>query len=360
MMNSATAKRYDSPEEYQLDLPRILVVDDEEPTLRTLSKILALNGNDSVLVKNTTEARVQLQSRTFDLLLCDVNMPGESGLELLREVRSDSPQTAVIMLTGMDSPDLASEALHLGAYGYMLKPFKPNELIINISSALRRRELEIKNSVYHTELERSIREKTREIEQALRKLRKSMSGIIKAMSLAVESRDSYTAGHQHRVSQLSSAIALEMGLSDERVEGIRLAGIVHDLGKIAVPAEILSKPGKITDFEYEIIKNHTRVGYDILKDIEFPWPIADIVLHHHERLNGSGYPFGLEGENILVGARIIAVADVVEAMASHRPYRPALGLYIALEEVKKNRGILYDADVADACLSLFNNKKFSF
>jgi HD-GYP domain-containing protein (c-di-GMP phosphodiesterase class II) len=178
------------------------------------------------------------------------------------------------------------------------------------------------------------------------------------MAVVVETRDPYTAGHQRRVSDLARAIATEMNLSRGRIDGIRVMGSIHDIGKISVPAEILSKPTKLTDIEFGLIKAHSSAGYDILKEIEFPWPVAEIVLQHHEKLNGFGYPRGLKGNEILPEAKIICVADVVEAMASHRPYRPALGIEKALEEIFQNRGILYDPDVVDACLRLFREKGY--
>ncbi len=185
------------------------------------------------------------------------------------------------------------------------------------------------------------------------KLQQTMNGIIHTIALIVEMRDPYTAGHQKRVGDLASAIATEMKLSRERVEGFRIAGIIHDLGKIVVPAEILSKPGKLSAIEYNLVKMHPQVGFDMLKGIEFPWPLAQVVFQHHERMDGSGYPQGLKGEDIILGARIIAVADVVEAMSSHRPYRPALGFTFAKEEILKNKGILYDTEVVDACINVF-------
>jgi len=170
----------------------------------------------------------------------------------------------------------------------------------------------------------------------------------------------YTAGHQRRVSNLARAIAQEMGLSNNTVDNIRMAGIIHDIGKISVPAEILVKPGKITDIEMSLIKVHPQSGYDILKDVELPYPIAESVLQHHERLDGSGYPQGLKADQILLEARIISVADVAEAIASHRPYRPAKGIDVALEEIENNKGILYDEQVVEVCLKLFREGGFKF
>lgn len=183
--------------------------------------------------------------------------------------------------------------------------------------------------------------------------RKVLEGSIEAIAMTLEMRDPYTAGHQQRVSQLACAIAEEMGLPQQQIDGLRIACLIHDLGKVTVPAEILSKPGKLTETEFSIIKNHPQVAYDILKKIDFPWPVADIVLQHHEYLDGSGYPQGLKRKDILIEARILTVSDVVEAMASHRPYRPALGIDKALDEVKFGRGTLFDPEVVDACLAIF-------
>ena len=199
-----------------------------------------------------------------------------------------------------------------------------------------------------------------ELRENVERLRKVMSGVIRAIDVIVETRDPYTAGHQHQVSRLASTIATEMGLPAETVEAIYVAASIHDLGKIYVPAEILSKPGRISDIERGFIRTHPQVGYDILKSIDFPWPIAEIVLQHHERMNGSGYPRGLKDGDIRIEARIIGLADVVESMGSHRPYRPTLGIEKALDEIRTNRGILYDSDVVDICLALFQEKGFRF
>jgi len=196
-----------------------------------------------------------------------------------------------------------------------------------------------------------------ERQKSIDSLRKSLGATIKALSAISEARDPYTAGHQRRVADLARAIATEMKLSSDRIDGIRLAGMIHDMGKIAIPSEILTKPTKLTNLEMEIIKTHAEAGYDILKDIEFPWPIARMVREHHERLDGSGYPRGLKDDNILLESKIIAVADVVEAISSHRPYRPALGISVALEEIERNSGIFYDKTASEACLKLFREKR---
>jgi PAS domain S-box-containing protein len=197
-----------------------------------------------------------------------------------------------------------------------------------------------------------------ELQRTLESLRKAFGVTIQVMVSAVETRDPYTAGHQVRSANLARAIAAEMGLSQDTIDAIRMAGPIHDIGKLSIPAEILSKPTKLTNIEFSLIKEHVRTGYEMLKDVESPWPLAEIVYQHHERMNGSGYPRNLKGDKILMESRILAVSDVVESMASHRPYRPALGLNAALEEIETNKGTLYDADVVDACLRLFREKGF--
>lgn len=200
----------------------------------------------------------------------------------------------------------------------------------------------------------------REFKQCIEKSQKSLRGIIQTLALTVESRDTYSAGHQKRVAYLTSCIAEEMGLSKERVAGVRLAALLHDIGKVSVPDEILNNPDRLTEAEMNIIRGHPQVGYDILKEIEFPWSVAQIVLQHHERVNGSGYPLGLSGNDILLEAKILGVADVIDAMTSPRPYRQPIPLDKALNEISQNRGILYDFNVVYACLAIFNEKGFKF
>jgi PAS domain S-box-containing protein/putative nucleotidyltransferase with HDIG domain len=242
--------------------------------------------------------------------------------------------------------------------------------IIGINGVLRdmteRKRVDEKLRRAHRELEMKVKKRTSDLVKANEamkentdKIQRALEGTIHALALTVEKRDPYTAGHQQRVAHLACAIASEMGFPEEKIMGIRMVGFIHDLGKIYVPAEILSKPGQLNEVEFRMIRSHAKVGYDILKKVEFPWPIAQVIAQHHERMDGSGYPSGLSGENILLEARIIGVADVFEAIASHRPYRPALGLDKALEEVSQKRGTLYDPEVVDACLRLFTVRGFS-
>ena len=199
-----------------------------------------------------------------------------------------------------------------------------------------------------------------ELQISFNKLKMAMNSTIDAISHIVESRDPYTSGHQRRVSALASAIAESMNMPEDQIDKVRMGSLIHDIGKIHIPSEILTKPGRLSNIEYEMMKAHPEIGYKILKAVDFIPPIAQMVYQHHERMDGSGYPSGIHGEEILLEARIIAVADTVEAMASHRPYRPAIGLEKALDVIRENRGKLYDAQVVDSCLSLFNEQGFQF
>ena len=228
---------------------------------------------------------------------------------------------------------------------------KANEELVETQRALQE---------YRDNLEQLVQKRSQELSESYRKLRQTFDAIIKTMTKVVEFRDPYTAGHQERVARLAVAIAEQMKLDEHTIEGIRLAGMVHDIGKIYVPSEILTKPGRLNPVEFMLIKNHSTAGYEILKSIDFPWDIAKIVRQHHERLDGSGYPDGISGDEITLEAKIIAVADVVEAISSHRPYRPALGIDIALDEIEKNAGKLYDEDIVRVCVKIFREKKFEW
>jgi putative two-component system response regulator len=331
---------------------RVLIVDDDASIGRVLERILKKMHRECSLALSAEEARLLLKEEAFDLILCDIHLPGESGIDLMKYALSVCPDTAIIMVSGVEDPDVVEKALELGAYGYIVKPFKASEVIINVSSAFRRQRLEVESRIYRENLEQTVADRTAKLQEVL-------DGVIQAIAQIVESRDPYTAGHQQRVAEIAVGMAENMGFSQDRVKGIRMAGIIHDLGKISVPAEILSKPSRLNDMEFGLIKAHPQTGYDILKGIEFPWPIAEMVYQHHERIDGSGYPRGLKGKEILLEAQILSVADVVEAMASHRPYRAKLGIDKALDEISKNRGVLYDPEAAGACLKLFGEKRFN-
>jgi putative two-component system response regulator len=339
---------------------QVLVVDDERPIRVLLQKILEANGYVCRIAENAAQARDLMIAQASDLILCDINMPGESGLDFIRHVLKAYPDTAAIMVSAIGDPLLAESMLQLGVYDYIIKPMDRNGILISVANAFRRRELEITNRSYRRNLEQMVDERTDSLQRSMKKLENAMDGIVRAIAHTVETRDPYTAGHQRRVADLAVAIAATVGFEKDKIEAVRVAASIHDLGKISVPAEILSKPSRLTVNEFNLIKEHPQVGYDILKDIEFPWEIATMVYQHHEKLDGSGYPLGLSGDDILPESRVLTVADIVEAMASHRPYRPGLGMEIALGEIDKNKGKLYDPEVSAACHALFNEKRFTF
>ncbi|NPV89655.1 MAG: HD domain-containing protein [Firmicutes bacterium] len=252
------------------------------------------------------------------------------------------------MLTGQADFNVAVDAINKGyIFRFLVKPCLPEVFLESLNEAIN------KNRQYQEQVDELKKEWSLEL------IRKTAEDTIKLIESLLEKRDPYTAGHQSRVAELAVAISREIGLPEEKMEGLKIASLIHDIGKAFVPAEILNKAGKLSEIEFSLIKTHPQAGYDVIKDIDFPWPIADIILQHHERLNGSGYPYGKIGNDIILEARILAVADVIEAMSLHRPYRPPLGTEKALLEITLNKGILYDPDVADACLKVFE-KGFSF
>jgi putative nucleotidyltransferase with HDIG domain len=245
-------------------------------------------------------------------------------------------------MTGYTKDLTYGDVIAKGGIDFIQKPLNIEEVSIRLKRILRERHLRFR------------------LNEVLQQQQQILEGLILTLSSTVEARDPYTSGHQKRVAELACTIAKYMDLSEVSINAIRMAGVIHDLGKIAIPSEILSKPGRLSEIEFSLLKTHPQVGFDILKDINFPLPIAQIIYQHHERMDGSGYPQGLKGPKILLEARIMAIADVVEAMASHRPYRPALGIDTALEEISKNKGTIYDADAVNACLKVFMEKGFNF
>ncbi|MFC1495507.1 HD domain-containing phosphohydrolase [Thermodesulfobacteriota bacterium] len=335
------------------DQENILILDDEPAIRNMIERIVKKNWPNCTQASSAEEALEILEKGTYDLILSDINLPGKSGIDFISDVLSMYPDTAAIMVSGIDDPDIVEKTLEIGAYGYIVKPLRASEVIINISNALRRRKLEMDSRVHLEELEDIVQKRTAKLQEAL-------DGIIQVVAQTVESRDPYTAGHQRRVAELALKISEEMKCPKDQEKGIHTVGVIHDLGKISIPAEILSKPTLLTDIEYSLMKTHPQIGYDILKEIDFPWPVAEIIYQHHERIDGTGYPRGLKGGEILLEAKIIAVSDVVEAMASHRPYRPALGIAAGLDEILKNKGKLYAPDVVDACLEVFRKGESIF
>ena len=352
---STQLKEIVNSEERTFRRERILIVDDDEAIRHLLRRILEREGYTTESAANAEAAIDFLKKQSFDLVVSDVVMPGKSGIQLLEEIRINYPNISTLMISGNSTKKTAESVISKGAYDFLLKPFQKKQVVISVSNALRRRALDLQSQFEVQNLENIIEDQTQDLFKANERLSSILDGTIKAMSLAVESRDPYTSGHQQRVADIAVAIATRMNFSMERVHYLEMAGMIHDIGKISVPAEILCKPTRLSEAEFNIMKEHPLTGYKILKEIEFPYPLAKIVYQHHERVDGSGYPNGLSGDEIYMEAKILAVADVVEAMASHRPYRAALGIEVALDEIKKNRGRMFDPDVVDTCCYLFEN-----
>lgn len=332
---------------------RILAVDDTPASLRLLTDLLKAEGYE---VRSAINGGLALESAFGDppeLVLLDICMPEMDGFEVCRRLKANpkTNEVPVIFISALAETDEKLQGFELGAVDYVTKPYQRQELLARVHAHVELTRL-------RSHLEVIVQERTEELREKEEKLRTSLIDFITALSATLEMRDPYTAGHQRRVAHLATAIAIELGLSQDQINGLYLSSVVHDFGKILVPAEILSKPGRLNDLEYGLIKMHPQTGHEILKGIDFPWPIAQTVLQHHERQGGNGYPRGLKDSEILPEAKILAVADVVEAMVSHRPYRAGLGVEVALQELRKNRGELYDPAVVDACLSLFLEKGY--
>ena len=313
-----------------------IVAEDVKARLLTLGySVLGIASSGKEAIKKASELRP-------DLILMDIILEGKmDGIEAATKI-STRFNIPVVFVTAYADDKTLERAKITEPFGYLLKPFEDRDLHTTIAIALHKHKMD-----------KTLREKED-------RLRRTLEDTVYALSSAVEMRDPYTVGHQKRVTQLANAIASDLGFSEDQIEGIRLAGIVHDVGKIRVPNEILTKPGRLEDIDFNLIVIHPQVGHEILCNIDFPYPVAQIVIQHHERLNGSGYPKGLKGDKILPEAKVLAVADVVEAIASHRPYRAALGINKALDEISKNKGVLFDPDAVDTCLKLFKEKDFKF
>jgi PAS domain S-box-containing protein/putative nucleotidyltransferase with HDIG domain len=337
---------YETDERFRIDNTQKALRESEEKIRRIYD-----NSNDGIAVVDLDNTVVEVNRKLLDIsgLPSDSELLGKNFLDFVVTRDRQRIEAAIKQLlsceklTGVECNTIRSDGTEISieVNASVLKDIfgNPTGLLFAMQDITRRKQAEEKNI------------------QGTEKLVRVMDEIIEAMARMVEIRDPYTAGHQRRVSEIAAAIAQEMGLPQDKVEATRVAGMVHDIGKIYVPAEILSKPAHLNEMEYRMIKQHPRLSYEILGSIEFPWPVADIVFQHHERMDGSGYPAGISGEDISIEARIIAVADVVEAMGSHRPYRPSLGIKQALEEISKNKGVLYDPKVVDASLRLLTDKE---
>jgi putative two-component system response regulator len=322
--------------------PVILVVDDDASHRHMIMAVLQSIGLPFKGASNAFEALQIIGRNNFALVVSDINMGGINGLKFMQETHRVYPHIPFIIITGHARNYDYEAIINLGTSDFIAKPFSNGELKAKILRILREGQTVAR------------------LQESLIKTKKAFNNIVMGLASTLEIRDPYTAGHQRRVAELSGAIARELGLAAEQIEVLHLAALIYDVGKIGVPAAILAKPGKLSHCEMNLIKSHSQISYDILQPLDFPWPIADIVHQHHERLNGSGYPQKLRGEAICLEARIIGVADVVEAMSAHRPYRPALDLSVALAEISQNRGILYDEQIVDICIDLLTTKGFKF
>ena len=357
----------------------ILLIDDEEAILEIMTMALADEGYDLRTAGSAEEALALLkESPDVSLIISDQLMPGMTGVQFFTQARHICPDALRVLLTGYTDTDAIIDAINSGGiHRYLTKPWRREELLHTIREMLGKADLVMENrrldelvkkqNAELMELNKSLEEKVRlktkhlnrsleELQVSYEKTRMILEGTVLAMSRIVESRDPYTAGHEQQVAKIACVISEKMLLPADRVDAIRVAGQLHDIGKIAVPSEILTKPGRLSPLEMEMVKTHCQNAYDILKAIEFPYPVAKIILQHHERLDGSGYPQGLKGDEILLEARIIGVADVIEAISSHRPYRPAKDVDVAMQEITDHRGTLYDANVVDAALDIYRTK----
>jgi len=354
--------------------PRVLVADDDASSRYLLESILSSAGYEVTSAPDGEVALGTAREEPPDLLITDILMPNMDGYALCREWRADRTLAEIPLVyytANYTHPDDERFAVSLGADRFLLKPMDPDALLkeintlleLNQAGELPQRTAGIGNETevlkeYNARLVSKLERQLTELQTVNESLKALVDGTIQAIAKLVEARDPYTSGHQERVADLGAMIAAEMGLDADFQRGIRMAGLLHDIGKIYVPAEILTKPRLLTDVEFNIIKLHPEVAYGVLFPISFPWPIAEYVYQHHERLDGSGYPLGLAGDQIVMGGRILGVADVVEAMSSHRPYKAAIGLEPALAEIEANAGTLFDQDVAQACLRLFRARYY--
>lgn len=337
---------------------KVLIVDDEKSIRITLSEFLKKEGYEVGIAADAASAFQMLEEQEYDIILTDIIMPRITGIELLEKIRERSKHTQIIIMTGEPTVETAVKAVQSGANDYLTKPIGRDVLIKTVRHAEQvknlvdeKAELEKQNFQYQRNLEQIVIQKTKALQEA-------MQSIISLLSFVVEARDPYTAGHQRRVGNLSASIGEKLGLDKKRIESLRMIGYIHDIGKIAIPTEILSKPGPLNDLEMQMIRNHSYSGYEMLTKVNLPSIVAETIYQHHERCNGKGYPRGLEDKEISTEAQILMVADVVEAMMSHRPYRPALGIEKALDEILTHSGTSYNAKVVKACASLFLEDRY--
>lgn len=328
----------------------VLIVDDSEDDALLIVRKLKKDGYHPIYERVDRAAAMgkALQQKSWDIILCDYKMPHFSVSEAISVLEKNKNDAPLIVVSGTFTEEVVAQCMGLGAKDYIEKS-NLERLCPAIARELKA--MEVRKKCLWLE---------NELQQTIACVQEAFHSILQVMVAAVEARDPFTVGHQLRAADLAFAIASEIGLAQEKMEALKLAASLHDIGKMTAPLEVLAKPTKLTDIEFSLIKEHALNGFKILKGVDTPWPLAEIVYQHHERVNGSGYPKNLRGEEILLEARILAVSDVVESMTSNRSYRPAPGLGAALDEIRQNKGILYDAVVVDACLQLFEVRGYRF
>ncbi|HLD90994.1 MAG TPA: HD domain-containing phosphohydrolase [Patescibacteria group bacterium] len=338
----------------------ILVIDDDQSILAVISTMLSVIGFDNIInATKGVEGIAAFKKYSPPIVLLDISLPDAMGLDLMDKIKALYPPSQIIIITGNTCNEFVVDALRKGACDFITKPITLEILKHSVTQCLEKHDLVRDNQMYQQQLEKLVKERTDNLAATNEKLavaNKDLSSVlyktVEALSKTMEIRDPYTAGHQKRVTALAIKISEYYGLDESQIEHIKLAGMLHDIGKFYVPQELLVKPTRLSETEFKLLKKHVIEGYNIISDIPFEAPIARMVLQHHERLDGSGYPNGLRGDQISIEAKIISVADVVEAMASHRPYRASLGVTVAIEEIVKGSGKLYDDKVVEACLAV--------
>lgn len=330
---------------------KILVCDDEEAIREVVSTLLEAQGYRCTVVPDGSQAIQQIQSDSHDLVLSDIVMPEMDGMRLLRQLRDRDKDIPVIMVTAMHDISIALEAIRAGAYDYILKPFEKDQLYHSVRRALEHRHLVLENRSYQRNLEHLVAERTQQLSITLQNLEQSYDYTLEALGGALDAKDAETEGHCQRVTAVTILIAKIMKVGKELLRHIARGAFLHDIGKMGIPDQVLRKPGPLTNDERELMKRHCDIGYTVLKRIPFLKEAAEIVLSHQEFYNGTGYPRGLKGEEIPIGARIFAVADTFDAMTSDRPYRKALPVSAARAEIQKFSGVQFDPRVVEAFLS---------
>jgi putative nucleotidyltransferase with HDIG domain len=338
----------------------IVIVDDNPNNLQVLSSILQEAGYKVRPALSGEIALRAVEASPPDLILLDIRMPGMDGYQTCEQLKSRPAicEIPVIFISALNETDDKLAAFRAGGVDYVAKPFQTEEVLARVRAHLQLHRMQQRLESMVEARTSELRVANEALSQGQKQYRRMLEQTIQAIAMTIEKRDPYTAGHQVRVAHLATAIAERLDMPAEQLEGLRLGGMIHDIGKIYLPAEILNRPGRLTEAEFALVKTHSEVGRQIVSDVEFPWPVAAMIHQHHERPDGSGYPQGLKDGEIIIEARILAVADVVEAMASHRPYRPAIGMDKALAEIRAGAGRLYDREIVDACLQLFEHQGY--